>query len=90
MITKLSAAALLLMLAVPVLTIPVQAETTATISNTPADPCADAAKTADGSATATDCPAATPGKLGSAIKPLAGSDHDAEGEDEDGEDGDKD
>lgn len=83
------AAALALTLALPILAhTAALAETKATISSaSPADACATAPKAADG--TPTDCPAAKPGKLGTNIVPLAGSDHDSEGESE-GADGDSD
>jgi hypothetical protein len=84
---KLLATALILGSALA-LALPILAETTATISGTPpADACGTAATTTDGStsAPAADCPAAKPGKLGSNIIPLAGSDEDSEGEDEGGD-----
>ena len=80
MIAKLSIAALVLAVAVPVL-----AQTTATITQSPADACATAGTATDGTAKATDCPEAKPGKLGSNIIPLAGGESGGE-ESEGGED----
>ncbi len=77
MILKLSAAALVLALAIPAL-----AQTTATITQGPADACA----ATSGSAKPADCPAAKPAKLGSGIIPLTASGSES-GEDEgEGED----
>jgi DNA-binding transcriptional regulator YdaS (Cro superfamily) len=81
MILKLSAAALVLALAIPAF-----AQTTATITQGPADTCGAAVTATDGTVPATDCAAAKPGKLGSGITPLAASDSEqgeAEGEGED-------
>lgn len=76
MILKLSAALLVLTLAIPAL-----AQTKATISAGPTDPCA----ATNGNAKPTDCPAAKPAKLGAGIIPLAATDTES-GDVADGED----
>lgn len=68
---KLSAAALALVLAGPVM-----AQTTAAITQSPAESCS-----ASGGA---DCAAPAPLKLGAGISPLAGSDTESEGAESEG------
>ncbi len=80
MIAKLSIAAVALALAVPVL-----AQTTATITQGPADTCADAT---NATAPTANCPATKPAKLGTNIIPLASGEGQSEGEG--GEGGDED
>lgn len=81
MIAKLSLAALVLALAVPGV-----AQTNATITQGPADKCADTGTATGGAAAPADCAAAKPGKLGTNIIPLAATDGGSEGTETEGGD----
>lgn len=85
MLIRPTRTAIALALALPALSHSALAQSTATISADPAAPCT---VPADGSGTDKACPPMQNGGLGSKIKPLAGSDHESEG-DHDGEDDDE-